>query len=465
MTIDELKNKKSGLISETRSMLENVKSECRQMSDQEQQIFDNNLKEIEVLKSQIEKLQDQLLEVALEKKETVDQKPEEAQEKSEETVEETQPTENEEVNKDDEEETLEDETQTTDNEDVNENTEEVNEGTDETPVNEENTQDEDSDKNKNKRNLNHNIMSRKLLQQEIRSAMENGSNKLNISFENRALTVTGEGGVRDSVIETEYKNFIEPLYSESIIAKMGCTIYQGMPQADIKIPIMTAANAGFVDEIGSAMETKNGFDYILLQPHRFSCVYPISKQLLAQDTLNVEDLIYKNLYKTIASKIQKVFLGNEASSATQPAGIFNGVTATNISSYEELCDAEAKVDDSNVGLDGLKYIMSNKAKAVVRGMIRGTNNTGMVWEHNEIDGAPVLANSDIAGQGYAFGDFSKIYFATFGDGVELTIDPFTLSHLGQVRIIANMYVDWKKATDSTALRDENFIVYGNITRE
>jgi hypothetical protein len=56
MTIDELKTKKSGLISETRSMLENVKSECRQMTDEEQAMFDNNLKEIEVLKSQIEKL-------------------------------------------------------------------------------------------------------------------------------------------------------------------------------------------------------------------------------------------------------------------------------------------------------------------------------------------------------------------------------------------------------------------------
>lgn len=458
MTIDELKTKKSGLISETRSMLENVKSECRQMTDEEQMMFDNNLKEIEILKSQIEKLQDQLLEVALEKKETVDEKQEEVQEKQEETVEETQTSDTEEVTETEEEKVEETEEQTETQETVNE---EVNE----TSEDDENTQDKDSDEDKNKRNLNHNIMSRKLLQQEIRSAMENGSNKLNISFENRALQVTGGEGVHDSVIETEYKNFIEPLYSESIIAKMGCTIYQGMPQADIKIPIMTAANAGFVDEVGSAMETKNGFDYVLLQPHRISCVYPISKQLLAQDTLNVEDLIYKNLYKTIVSKIQKVFLGNGASSATQPAGIFNGITATNISSYEELCDAEAKVDDSNVGLEGLKYIMSNKAKAVVRGMIRGTNNTGMVWEHNEIDGTPVIANSDIAGNGYAFGDFSKIYFATFGDGVELTIDPFTLSHLGQVRIIANMYVDWKKATDSNALENEDFIVYGNITRE
>lgn len=51
MSIDELKAKKSSLISETRSMLNNVKAETRNMTDQEQEMFDNNLKEIEVLKS------------------------------------------------------------------------------------------------------------------------------------------------------------------------------------------------------------------------------------------------------------------------------------------------------------------------------------------------------------------------------------------------------------------------------
>lgn len=461
MTIDELKTKKSGLISETRSMLENVKSECRQMTDEEQMMFDNNLKEIEILKSQIEKLQDQLLEVALEKKETVDEKQEEVQEKQEETVEETQTSDTEEVN--------EDETQDTDNEDVNENTEEVNEenqvnedntqdDSDNEDSDEDNTQDEDSDKIKNKRNLNHNIMSRKLLQQEIRSAMENGSNKVTIPVESRALTVTGEGGVHDQVIETEFKSILEPLYSDSIIAEMGVTTYQNLPLADIRIPVMGAANAFWTGEVATAGETKNTFDSILLQPKRISAVYPISKQLLAQDTIGVEDAIYRDIYRALASKLQKTFLSADAGTATQPAGIFNGVTATNISSYEDLCDAEAKVDDSNVG-GPKKYIMSNKAKAVVRGMIRGTNNTGMVWEHNEIDGTPVIANSDIAGNGYAFGDFSKIYMAQFGE-IELTMDPYTLAAEGQIRLVINAYFDWKKA-----LADKDVIVYGNITRE
>lgn len=458
MTIDELKTKKSGLISETRSMLENVKSESRQMTDEEQMMFDNNLKEIEVLKSQIEKLQDQLLEVALEKKETPDEKPKEVQEKPEETVEETQPAENEEVNKDEEEKTLEDETQDTDTEDVNENSEEVNEDPEETPVNEENTQDEDPDEDKNKRNLNHNIMSRKLLQQEIRSAMENGSNKVNISVENRALQVTGVAGVHDDVIETEFKSILEPLYAESIIAKMGVTTYQGLPMADIKIPVMGAANAFWTGEVATAGETKNTFDSVLLQPKRISAVYPISKQLLAQDTLNVEDAIRRDIYRALASKLQKTFLSADAGTATQPAGIFNGVTATNISSYEDLCDAEAKVDDSNVG-GTKKYVMSNKAKAVVRGMIRGTNNTGMVWENGEIDGTEVISNSDIANNGYAFGDFSKIYMAQFGD-IELIVDPYTLAADGQIRLVINAYFDWKKA-----LENQDVIVYGNITRE
>lgn len=453
MSIDELKAKKSSLISETRSMLNNVKAETRNMTDQEQEMFDNNLKEIEVLKSQIEKLQDQLLEVAIEKKEDTDEKQEEIQEKTEEVQEKTeeveQPTENQEVEEKTEET---EEEQPIENQEVEETTEKDPENSEDSEEDKE-TQDENSE-NKNKRNLTHNIM-KKLIQQEIREAMENGSNKLTLEVAERAITVTGSNGEHDDIIETKFENILDPMYSQSVISNF--TVFKGMPLSDIKIPIMTAANAEWASETGTATTTANTFTSITLRPKRIAAQCAISKMLLAQDTLDAAEHIKRDIVNALVSKVQKTLLGSAAGTTTKPAGIFYGVTAHNITNYKDLCEAEALVEDSNVGMGGIKYLMSNHAKAALRSMIKGTNATGMVFERGEVDGTPAVWNSDIEDSNYCVGDLSKIYFANFGN-LDLTIDPFTLAADGQIKLVINAYFDWAKA-----LNDQNVIVYGSIT--
>ena len=68
MTISELKSKKSETINETRAIVKQAQAENRDMTKEEQEMFDNNLIEIENLKAQISQLQDKLLEVATETK-------------------------------------------------------------------------------------------------------------------------------------------------------------------------------------------------------------------------------------------------------------------------------------------------------------------------------------------------------------------------------------------------------------
>jgi hypothetical protein len=53
MTISELKSKKSETIKETRAIIQNAQVEKREMTKEEQEMFDNNLIEIENLKAQI----------------------------------------------------------------------------------------------------------------------------------------------------------------------------------------------------------------------------------------------------------------------------------------------------------------------------------------------------------------------------------------------------------------------------
>ena len=260
-----------------------------------------------------------------------------------------------------------------------------------------------------------------------------------------------------NVIEETIPGLLEPLYADSIIAKLGVRMYSGMPLSDIRVPAMGKGTAGWVGEVTAAGATNNTFSSVLLQPKRITAYMDISKELIVQDTIGVEDALKRDIYNALVSKVQETFMSSDAATTVRPAGIFNGITATNISSYEDLCDAEAKVDDSNVGGEK-KYLMSNKAKAIVRSMAKSALTNELVLTGNNIDGTEVIANSQVPTTMYAFGNFDNIVFAQFGD-IEVVVDEYTQAINGCVRLVINAYFDWKKVRS-----DEDVLVYGTVSR-
>ena len=300
-------------------------------------------------------------------------------------------------------------------------------------------------------------MKKNIILSEIRSALNSADHKVTLPAETRTVTQTVTGdGVHDEIVETEFKGLLEPLYADSVISNLGITIYNGLPAGDFKVSAMGKGAAAWADETGTAAESKNTFSHVTLQPKRISAQLSYSKQFLAQDTIGAEAAIRRDIYNALVAQIQSTMLSADAAGSNKPAGIFNGVTAKNISSYAELCDVEATVDDSNVKGER-KYLMSNKAKAILRCMPKSSLTTELVLDGNDIDGTPVIANSDVPTTQYAYGDFSNIVMGTWGN-VDLIIDPYTLAAENSVRIVVNAFVDWKKVR-----KDENVIVYGKVS--
>ena len=322
------------------------------------------------------------------------------------------------------------------------------------PEDDSKTDSKDEKRNENKKSYK---MKKNIILSEIRSALNSAEHKVTLPAETRTITQTVSGdGVHDEIVEEEFKGLLEPLYADSVISNLGITIYNGLPAGDFKVSAMGKGSAAWADETGTAAESKNTFTHVTLQPKRISAQLSYSKQFLAQDTIGAEAAIRRDIYNALVAQIQHTMLSADASGANKPAGIFNGVTAKNISSYAELCDVEATVDDSNVKGER-KYLMSNKAKAILRCMPKSSLTTELVLDGNDIDGTPVIANSDVPTTQYAYGDFSNIVMGTWGN-VDLIVDPYTLAAENSVRIVVNAFVDWKKVR-----KDENVIVYGKVS--
>ena len=273
-------------------------------------------------------------------------------------------------------------------------------------------------------------------QEEARKAGVNAQGQIQLPTEERAtVTVAAEG---EDVVATELFDILTPLRAKNVLVNAGAR-FMGNLVGNVQVPIMTKSNVTWEGETASAKDGAGSFIHKTLSPKRLTAYVDISKQLLMQDSIGVENAIRTDLVNAINSKLEETILGDAEGSATQPAGIFAEITPTSVTDFASICAKEAEVEDANV-IGECKYILSNKAKAALRAMPKSSKSTQLVFENGEIDGTEAFNTSNVSGKQYVYGDFSNLAIGSWG-GVDLTVDPYTKAGDGQVRIVVNMYVD------------------------
>ena len=280
---------------------------------------------------------------------------------------------------------------------------------------------------------------------EMRSAGQSFSGQIQLPVESRAaVTVTDE---HDDVIEVEFADLLTPLRAKNVLVAAGAKYMSGLI-GDVQVPIMGAGNVTWEGEVASAQDAGYTFTSKKLQPKRLTAYVDISKQFLVQDSIGAEQAIRADIVAAINSKLESTILGSAQGSTTTPAGIFYGQTPKKITTFKDICDLEASIEDANV-IGECKYVMSNKAKAALRNMPKSSKSTQLVMENGEVDGTPVLNTSNVEAQNIAYGDWNNLAIGQWG-AIDLVVDPYTLAKDGQVRIVINAFFD------AVTLRPEAF---------
>jgi HK97 family phage major capsid protein len=263
--------------------------------------------------------------------------------------------------------------------------------------------------------------------------------------ESRAAVTVATEGV--DVVATDLFDILMPLRAKNVLIQAGAKFMGGLV-GDVQIPVMSANNVTWKGEVAAATDGAGTFTNVKLQPKRLTAYVDISKQMLAQNSEDVENVIRQDIINAINTKLEETILGNGdgkegGTSIVAPIGMRNGVTAATVADFADLCDLESDVEDANV-LGECVYVMSNKAKAALRGMIKGTNGTGMVYENGSVDGTKAFNTSHLGSTNTViYGDFSNLAIGSWG-GIDITIDNFTQATAGKVRIVVNAFFDAKK---------------------
>lgn len=280
---------------------------------------------------------------------------------------------------------------------------------------------------------------------EMRKAGLNTIGQIYLPTEKRAVSVATEGV---DVVATDLYDIIEPLRAKNVLLNAGAKFYTGLSN-NVQLPVMTGANVGWAGEVGEAAGGGTAFGNVVLQPKRLTAFVDISKMLLAQDSIGVENAIRMDLINAINSKIESTILGSGAKTAGSPAGMFNGKTPTKVTDFEGLVGLEALVEENNV-LGDIAYIASPSAKASFRNMMKGSKGTAqLAYIDSSLDGTPVYSTSNVAAKQFIVGDFSNLAIGQFG-GIDITVDPFSKASTGMVRLVVNAYFD------ATMIRPEAF---------
>lgn len=255
-------------------------------------------------------------------------------------------------------------------------------------------------------------------------------------------------------------SFIEMLYKRLLVKSLGCTVLDGIV-GNIDIPRMSggatvywANNAG--SENTAVTESTPTFDKISLTPHSMGAIVDVSKLLLNQSSLSVENLLLNDMSRAIAIELDRVALSGSGSSG-EPTGILvASVTSKNVASaanvtFGDMVNMESAIASENADMGSLAYVTNSLVRGILKQTAKVSSYPQYVWEdgnapgEGRVNGYRAAVSNTITEidntSSMIFGNFADLILCLFSPGMDITIDPYTLAKTRLVSLICYQDVD------------------------
>ncbi|WP_174410928.1 phage major capsid protein [Desulfovibrio psychrotolerans] len=251
-------------------------------------------------------------------------------------------------------------------------------------------------------------------------------------------------------------SFIEMLRKRTLLMQYG-TQLAGLV-GNVGIPKQLSGATGYVVGEDEDVPGSDGdFGQLNLTPTTVGALAEVTRRLLMQSSLDVEALIRFDLAKAVGLKIDQ--LGFYGTGVNEPLGIKNisGVNAVPFATsgkptFAELVQMESEIAADDADVDNMAYIVNAKTRGHAKTTPKFANTEATIWEPgNTINGYNAGVTNQVAAADAFFGNFADLIIGMWG-GLELTLDPYTHSAKGRLRIVAMQDVD------IAARRAESFCV-------
>lgn len=282
----------------------------------------------------------------------------------------------------------------------------------------------------------------------------------------RDLTV-GTSTAGGNLVATDLLSgsFIELLRNRLVIRQLGARFLSGL-QGNVAIPRQTGgATAYWVTEGNAPTESQLTVDQVTMSPSTVGAFTDISRKLIIQSSLDIENLVKTDLATVLALEIDRAAI-NGSGSGAEPTGILNTSGIGNVGTspaaptYANIIALWNAVALENADIGNLAFLASpGGCSKLMQIFTNATYGQLPVWQGGPGDGSMLGYKAMVSNQvpanlgsstGATTGDMtlSAIIFGNWSDlivgewsGTDILVDPYTASTTGTVRIVVLQDVD------------------------
>lgn len=255
-------------------------------------------------------------------------------------------------------------------------------------------------------------------------------------------------------------SFIDMLRNAMVLDRLGVRMLTGLV-GNVAIPKQTAGSTIYwVAENTPPTESQQAIGQVLMSPKTAGGFTDISRTLLNQSSIDVENFVLNDLATNLGLGIQQAAI-NGTGASNQPSGLLTRITSSVIGgvnglapTWQNIIDLETAVATANADVGNMGYLVNAKTRGKLKSTQKFTGTNGMpVWDAggaplNGYQAAVTNAVPSNLTKGTSSGVASAIIFGNFADlmigmwgTTDLMRDPYANSTSGGVRIIALQDVD------------------------
>lgn len=261
-------------------------------------------------------------------------------------------------------------------------------------------------------------------------------------------------------------SFIDMLRNRMMVRRMGATVLTDLV-GDIAIPRQTGgATCYWVAESGAPTESQAAFDQVTMGPNTIGAFSDISRKLLLQSSIDVEQFVRGDLAKAVGLGIDLAAINGSGSGNNQPTGILNvsGIGAVvggdngAAPDWADVVNLWSAIAQDNADVGSLGYLTNSKvigklmqtekasgtAQFVVKDFPDAEGITGIGGARcgvsNQVPSNLTKGTSTSVCSAIIYGNWADLLIGMWG-GMSLTVDPYTHSTSGTVRVVVLQDVD------------------------
>lgn len=243
-------------------------------------------------------------------------------------------------------------------------------------------------------------------------------------------------------------SFIEMLRNRTTIMRLAQVM--GGLVGNVDVPKQTGgATAYWIGEGEDAPEGSPTIGQLGLTPHTVAAYTDITRRLLMQSTPDAEGIVRRDLVAAIGQAIDKAAYYSDGT-GVKPKGLkymtgIHGMPFAAVQpSYDELVDMESAIAADNADVNNMAYVMNAMGRGAAKKTPRFASGTdgGVIWEPgNTVNGYRTEITNQLDTGDVFFGNWADFIIGMWG-GLDLTVDPYSLSKSGGLRIVVFQDVDF-----------------------